>query len=1316
MHRSKRKRNVIIFSLVGVLLCMVVGYAAFQTQLKVTGTSKVTSNWDIEITNVTDGTPTGSAENAVAPDWDKLTASMEANLYDKGDAMEYDVTIENKGTIDAKLNDILTNLENSNSEAVLITFSGYTKGEVLKAKENKIVHVKIEYNPDYGGEETSSEVTIDFEYTQDNKSEDIPKTYLITYDCVTNGGNDCSTNNEYLMSGSNVDLTKTGTKNNYNFIGWNTDKDAEEGLTELIVQESNITLYAIYKPKDTTPPIIDDISTTTTSSTITVIVTAHDDESKIVKYEYSKDGGKTWISNGSDNSYTFTGLNPNTTYNIKVKVTNENDLTAEKEAITSIDITDNVTDNGDGLYEDEYEEGRYVYKGTDPNNYIEFNGELWRIVSKESDGTYKIVRNDILNEQPWSAGNNTWANASLKTYLNGDYYDSLTKEAQGYIQNSKWTVGPVTMNNDDLAAQIASEKGSTVEGNVGLLTHSDYLRANTNKAQCGTDKVNFSNYRTCKNTDWLYTSSNAWWTVSPSSANTNTSWQITAAGDINAYSVTNNRGVRPSVYLKSSITLSGQGTKSNPYKISSGVTTGALDKPTFTEEETDSGKDVTIHYPSGCGSTLTCTYQKDNGQEIEVNQKEVVVSFDKSGSLIATVSDGENKVSNSYTVTITSGVEIGGIEVPSESENGGIYTDDHNNIRYYGSDPNNYVSFNNELWRIMGVIDGKIKIIRNESIGTMQWDSNNTNNWNNSSLKSYLNVDYYSVINNTYRNMISSETFHLGGATSSNYTTLTANGYYNAERDSTQVYSGNPASTTQNIGLMYPSDYGYASGSSCLSTPLYNFGDSCKNSNYLFSGVRTFEWLQAPFANGSVTVALLYTSGNVYGDGTSSSNFNAVRPVTYLKTTVQITGGDGTQSNPFTIADSVAEENISLNISTTSTTNSITVVASADADSGIAKYEYSNNGGNSWTTSYYNTYTFTGLTKNTSYSIKVRVTSVNGKQIEKSTSIYTKNINVPTFNESETSSGKNVTITYPSGCGNSLTCTYQKDNESIQYVYSTTAVVGFTESGSVVARVSDGTNSVSSSYAVTIDKATINIGGQNITLVNSGDGLYEDEYEPGRYVYKGKSPQNYIKLDNDELWRIISKESDGTYKIVKDGKISEGYMKWNNSNNTDWTTASLNTYLNGTYYQTLDSTLKTAIVSHSWDIGAVSLNNDDLKSQINEEKTTTWIGKIGLFSVSDYIRASNNKINCGSYYLYNTHTTLCQTTNWLDMTASFWTISASTDLVKIHYIWQPLSDASRISTTYAVNQGVYVVPCAYLKADVKLEGQGYLGDEYQIVN
>ena len=225
-----------------------------------------------------------------------------------------------------------------------------------------------------------------------------------------------------------------------------------------------------------------------------------------------------------------------------------------------------------------------------------------------------------------------------------------------------------------------------------------------------------------------------------------------------------------------------------------------------------------------------------------------------------------------------------------------LYKDEHGDIRYYGATPNNYVSFNNELWRIIGVIDGKIKIIRNESIGSYAWASNNSNNWNNASLKSYLNGDYYNSIDSTYKNMISEETYYLGGPTNSNRTTLTASGYYNAARDSSQVYSGNPASTTQYIGLMYPSDYGYAAGSSCLSTAFWDYGSSCKNSDYLFSGVN--EWLQAPVASDSSGAADLNGVGEVYAIN-SVIGSNAVRPVLYLTSETQITGGDGSSSNPY---------------------------------------------------------------------------------------------------------------------------------------------------------------------------------------------------------------------------------------------------------------------------------------------------------------------------------------------------------------------------------------------------------------------------------
>ena len=217
----------------------------------------------------------------------------------------------------------------------------------------------------------------------------------------------------------------------------------------------------------------------------------------------------------------------------------------------------------------------------------------------------------------------------------------------------------------------------------------------------------------------------------------------------------------------------------------------------------------------------------------------------------------------------------------------------------------------------MGIIDGKVKIIKDEAltpvttdngvtIGTssgfywnkVQQSGKNWSNWEDSTLQTYLNGTYYNSIDSKYQNMISPSTFYLGGSTSSNYKTLTASGYYNAERDSSQVYSGNPASTTQKIGLMYPSDYGYAAGESCLSAALYNYNSSCKNTDYLFNSKN--EWLQAPDAGYSTDAADLSSTGLVkcFGNYVNYISY-AVRPVLYLNTSVQITDGIGSQSNPF---------------------------------------------------------------------------------------------------------------------------------------------------------------------------------------------------------------------------------------------------------------------------------------------------------------------------------------------------------------------------------------------------------------------------------
>ena len=732
MHRSKKRRNIVIISLVAVLLCMVVGYATYSTNLELKGTSEITSNWDIQITDVTNGTPTGNAENAIAPDWDALSASFEANLYDKGDAMEYDVTITNKGTLDAKLDNIITNAQNANTDAVIITFTGYKKGEILKQNESKVVHVKIEYNPNYEGGETSGEVDVDFDFVQDNKVPEQPSTYLLTFDYQTNGGTRVDSEGEYLISGSNVDLSNKAYKDGWTFVGWNTNKNAKEALTSYTMDAASTTLYAIYKKdlkalyqssdgvneigktedncsifnnetscnislpsitpasgyvaggwyleenqignpgdnytltdnvtltaKATEDVITLSVSTTSTTSSITVVANA-EATSGISKYEYSNDGGKTWIDGGTNNTYKFTGLTAGTSYDIQVRVTSASGKTMTSSA--SIDLTDNVTDTGDGLYKDEYEDGRYFYKGKNVKNYVTFNNEEagWRIISINSDGTIKIMRDADINTSntlAWdSSRSNNWNRpASLNTYLNGTYYNSLTTTAQSQIVEATYYVGAVTYDNNDIQDQISDEKVTTSKVKVALPTLSEYIRANSNKEQCGTFSLNNDNYSTtCKNSDWMFNSTLSWWTLSPNSDTSDALFYVDYDGSVYDGSAGNpNYAVRPAITLSSKVQITGgDGSQSNPYTLSMGGTsTSTLEKPTFTEEGVYP-KTVTITFPDGCGDTLTCSYQKDNGESISVTTKTVDVEFDNHGSIAATATDGTNTVNSSYTVTI----------------------------------------------------------------------------------------------------------------------------------------------------------------------------------------------------------------------------------------------------------------------------------------------------------------------------------------------------------------------------------------------------------------------------------------------------------------------------------------------------------------------------------------------------------------------------------------------------------------------------------------------------------------------------------------
>ena len=244
--------------------------------------------------------------------------------------------------------------------------------------------------------------------------------------------------------------------------------------------------------------------------------------------------------------------------------------TAEKVDVGGKDVI--VVNSGDGLYADEYEDGKYTYKGANPNNYVTFNNEEagWRIISINSDGTIKIMKDASIGDIEWdSSRSNNWNRpASLNTYLNSTYYNGLNSIAQSQIVEATYYAGAVTANNNDIQDQISDEKGTTSKVKVALPTVSEYLRANSNKEQCGTLSLYYDNYSTCPNSDWMF-NSDTWWTLSPYSGDSRYVFYVNNTGGVNAGIASKAiNAVGPAITLSSKVQITGgDGSQSNPFQL-----------------------------------------------------------------------------------------------------------------------------------------------------------------------------------------------------------------------------------------------------------------------------------------------------------------------------------------------------------------------------------------------------------------------------------------------------------------------------------------------------------------------------------------------------------------------------------------------------------------------------------------------------------------------------------------------------------------------------------------------------------------------------
>ena len=341
-----------------------------------------------------------------------------------------------------------------------------------------------------------------------------------------------------------------------------------------------------------------------------------------------------------------------------------------------------------------------------------------------------------------------------------------------------------------------------------------------------------------------------------------------------------------------------------------------------------------VRYFTSLDGNSVDSFPSKGNYEVEVNCTNAKGSWNYS-KWIARINNITGKVSCNISFTSKTPSSISDyIKGLAGTEQGTGQVVNENGYRYEGKNPNNYIYFNDELWRIIGIFDssshGKTgeyltKIIRNDSLGGHAWDKSGKSDWATSSLYNLLNTNYYNATDGTnegncyfysttitgncnytetglqseYRNMVENVTWYLGGKDIIRHT---AEEFYTGERDSTSVCNGNTASITGYIGLMYVSDYGYSVlSSSCARTTnldSYNTND-CGGSTWLYKDT-------------SVWTITHSNSGCDYGD-LFVINFDSqissmiayygfvTRPVLYLKSNVQVYAGDGSISKPYQI-------------------------------------------------------------------------------------------------------------------------------------------------------------------------------------------------------------------------------------------------------------------------------------------------------------------------------------------------------------------------------------------------------------------------------
>lgn len=240
---------------------------------------------------------------------------------------------------------------------------------------------------------------------------------------------------------------------------------------------------------------------------------------------------------------------------------------------------------------------------------------------------------------------------------------------------------------------------------------------------------------------------------------------------------------------------------------------------------------------------------------------------------------------------------------------------EHNNgalseYRFIGANPSNYISLNNELWRIVGLVNTpsgqKVKVVKNSPLRDLTpMSTAGNNNWTLADIQNYYTNTYLTSMDTATQNLLDTMTWSLGSSATYNDGTNGKASDWATYETGESVFEGNPVTFEGKLGLMYPSDYGYATSGgittnreTCLNTALTEIGNlsDCINNNWLYIPDKA-QWLMTPSLTNGENYFTINASGSL-GEQKSDVSISD-RPTAYLKNGLIIKGGNGTLGNPY---------------------------------------------------------------------------------------------------------------------------------------------------------------------------------------------------------------------------------------------------------------------------------------------------------------------------------------------------------------------------------------------------------------------------------